>query len=410
MFQEAPKVTVADVPSGERYEIGGEIGRGGMGEVKRARDQWLRRALAMKFLGDDGVDDDNSMRRFVEEAQITGQLDHPNIVPLYELGQNSHGELFFTMKRVRGETLGQLLHRLGSSRMTWHHLEGVVGILIKICDALEFAHSRGVIHRDIKPSNIMIGKYGQVYLLDWGLALVTHGERLTSDDGRVIGTPGYMAPEQGAIEPQPHDARSDVYGIGGLIYNTLTTLLPHPGKDAHSRLQHTRRARVTPPERARPGADLPPELCRIAMKALAREPDERYQDVAALRSDLQQFQRGGGWLRTRSIPAGAQIIREGDEADLAYIIVEGSCEAVKEAAGQRKLLRVMGPEEVFGETALLTGHHRTASVYALSDVVLKVVTRASLERELERSGWMRAIVHVLAERFEDADKQLSNIS
>jgi serine/threonine-protein kinase len=182
--------------------------------------------------------------------------------------------------------------------------------------------------------------------------------------------------------------------------------MPHPGRTAQARLAHTREQPVSPPNEVRPGADLPPELCRIAMKALAREPDARYASVADLRKDLRQFQRGGGWLHTREISAGTEIIREGDDAANAYIVVSGVCEAVHVSASERRVLRRMGPGEVFGETALLTGRKRTASVYAVDDVVLKVVTRASLDRELQRSSWVHAIVRVLAERFGDVDERL----
>jgi serine/threonine-protein kinase len=397
-------VSVGKVAKGKRYKVHGELGRGGMGEVRYVVDRWLRRGLAMKLLGDDMKDDHDSLTRFVEEAQITGQLDHPNIVPVYELGRTPAGEPFFTMKRVRGVTFADAVLDLGAAKLSVDNLERLVDIVIRVCDALEFAHSRGVVHRDIKPTNVMIGDFGQVFLLDWGLAQINSSERLTSDKGRVVGTPGFMAPEQALQEHV--DERCDIYALGGLLYCVLSDRMPHPGRTAQARLAHTRAEPVSPPNEVRSGADLPPELCRIAMKALAREPDARYASVADLRKDLRQFQRGGGWLHTREITAGTEIIREGDDAANAYIVVSGVCEAVHVSDGKRRVLRRMGPGEVFGETALLTGRKRTASVYAVDDVVLKVVTRASLDRELQRSSWVHAIVRVLAERFGDVDERL----
>ena len=398
-------VTVARIPKGERYEDRGTLGKGGMGEVRAVVDRRIRRGMAMKILADDLRDQEDAILRFVEEAQITGQLDHPNIVPLHELGQSKTGELFFTMKRVEGETYAELLSRLGADKLGTDNLEHIIEILIKVCDALELAHSRGVLHRDLKPSNVMIGQYGQVYVLDWGLAYLKSGEQLTDDDGLIIGTPGFMAPEQ--AHNRPLDERVDVYAVGGLLYCALADQMPHTAKDAAARLLRTKRLPVPSPEDVRVGVDLPPELCRIAMRALQQEPDRRSRSVAELRDDLRRFQRGGGWLRTRVIPPGDPIILQGDQGSEAYIILDGECLVTKMVAGKEQVLRRMGPGEVFGEMALLTGGARTASVHADTEVTVKVVTRRSLERELQRSDWLGALVRVLADRFREVDGKLS---
>ncbi|MGE0434034.1 MAG: serine/threonine-protein kinase, partial [Planctomycetota bacterium] len=166
------RVAGATPPAGrsDRFAIGAELGRGGMGTVRLAEDPALQRELAVKFLQAPGAD---SAAQFVEEAQITAQLQHPNIVPVYELGHDASGRPWLAMKRIEGESLAETIagwKQAGRARLRQEDLNTILGIFGKVCDALAFAHSRGVIHRDIKPHNIMVGAYGEVLLVDWGLA------------------------------------------------------------------------------------------------------------------------------------------------------------------------------------------------------------------------------------------------
>lgn len=411
-----PPLSVREIPSSpvsvrpleaeDGFHDGGEIARGGMGAIRYVVDKRLLRQMALKTLPEGVTPRSDAAQRFVEEAQITGQLDHPNIVPVHELGATEDGGLYFTMKLVRGETLADVLRGVGDRRLDAASLEHLVKIIVKVCDAIAFAHARGVIHRDLKPSNVMIGSYNQVYVMDWGLALLREGPRLVSDTGKIIGTPGYMSPEQ-AWGAQDIDERADVYGIGGLLYRVLTGKRPHGGTTRLAALQQTREGRIVEPQAACPNVLLPPELCRITMRALMHEREARYQSVAALQGDLEQFLRGGGWLATRTYSDGAVIIKEGDHATEAYIVVSGECEAYKEVDGRRVSLRRMGAGEVFGETAILTGKPRSASVIALGDVSVKVVTAQSLEQELGPNSFLGAFVRVLAERFRELDDRLT---
>jgi serine/threonine-protein kinase len=230
-------------PPDVRYQDRGEIGRGGVGTVRCAFDRVLLRAVAMKLI-DAGTASDLGAR-FVEEAQITGQLDHPNIVPVYEFGTIRGGQSYFTMKLVSGRTLSQVIAQLHEGGFTDVDLEGVLRVLLKVCEAVAFAHSRGVIHRDLKPSNVMIGTHGQVYVMDWGLGLLLAGARLTAGvaagapDAAVRasvpqehtygpeGTVGYMAPEQALANIRGIDARTDVYALGAILYQVLTGRAPY---------------------------------------------------------------------------------------------------------------------------------------------------------------------------------------
>lgn len=406
----------------------GEIARGGMGTVHRMYDRVLRREIAMKVSDPNGLHYAQTAMRFMEEAQITGQLDHPNIVPVHDLcsGSESTG-VFITMKLVHGETLTALCERIYKEPFSQRSIERVLNVILKVCDALSFAHARRVIHRDVKPDNIMVGSHGQVYLMDWGVAMlrgemdaprseappVSLSEDLRSgvseEQGAIVGTFDYMAPEQAWGKTKEIDERTDVFGLGSVLYHVLTGAGPNRANTAFEALQNAQRGRAAPPQTRGRWPTLPPGLCAITMRALSREPADRYQSVAELRDELEDFLRGGGWFATEQFEPGTLVVREGAPAETAYIIVDGTCEVFKEVDGQRVVLRRMGPGDVFGETAILTGEPRSATVMAIDRLTVKVVTREALEHELRRQSWGGAFVKALAERFRDVDAQLSRL-
>jgi eukaryotic-like serine/threonine-protein kinase len=423
-------------PSGvvpvKRFEDRGEIARGGMSTVRRVFDHLVLREVAMKVL--EPTRDFDQLARFVEEAQITGQLDHPNIVPIHDIEMDEQGlPTRFTMKLVRGETLCEVLSTmstLNGRTPTGEGLEQLLQAFLRICDAVSFAHSRGVIHRDLKPSNIMLGSHGQVYVMDWGVALLREmartGDRLShvrcaTDTmpealGSLTGTPAYMAPEQARGEISQIDERTDVYGLGGILYYLLTRRGPHESDSVEESLRLAKQGDVVAPNEHVQGADqarLPPLLCRIAMRALSPDRDDRYRNVDELKREVEAFLRGGGWFAEQHFPAGATIISEGDTADAAYIITDGRCELYKLAdLGESKghaprFVCELGPGEVFGEAAIFTATTRTGSIIAKTDVTALVVTRAALERELDRSQWLGVLVRAIAQRFVDVDRKLN---
>ncbi len=332
---------------GSRYVVAKEIARGGMGAVVRAVDCDIRREVAIKYMLDDS--ERAKKARFVEEAQITGQLEHPNIVPIHELGIDAQKRLFFSMKMVKGRSLAQVIDELRSSpaaEKTWS-LGRLLTLFNNVCYAMAYAHSRGVIHRDLKPANIMLGDFGETYVMDWGLAKVltrngssaeqkpssplssietsasmgvsatqptTEGSSgshsgstkvVTSrevdgeltQDGAILGTPSYMPPEQAHGEVLALDNRSDVYSLGAILYELLTLLPPVEKTGGHvAVLLRVVEGEIKPPEqrspdRARAGK-VPKELAAVAMKALALKPEDRYQSVERLRRDIERFQEG----------------------------------------------------------------------------------------------------------------------
>ncbi len=288
----------------ERYAIGAEIARGGMGRVVQAWDEELRREVALKIhRGDPG--DTRQRRRFLEEAQIAAQLDHPGIVPVHELGLDAEGRPFFSMQLVRGLDLGRILELARSGDGDWSRTR-VLHVLLRACEAVAFAHSKGVVHRDLKPANIMVGRFHETYVMDWGLARVAGdgaaddgevdtlrtaiagedlGSPLLTGSGDVLGTPAYMAPEQAANGTA--DTTADVYAIGAILYHLLAGHVPYAARgtpDADTLLQ---RLAAGPPPRL--GDDVPAELRAICERAMARDPGARYADIGALAADLRAF-------------------------------------------------------------------------------------------------------------------------
>jgi serine/threonine-protein kinase len=410
----------------DRFVERAVVGRGGSGIVVRAFDQVMLREVAIKVLDPELSGDAAEIDRFSEEARINGQLEHPNIVPVYELGVDRRRRRFLCMKFVEGVTLEEALHRLGDARLEPTHLAKFLQVFVKVCDAVSFAHSRGVIHRDLKPTNVMISDFGQVYVLDWGIARLRppeagrsgprvvvgpgHAERSEAEPpGSWVGTAGYMAPEQLRGQNATLDERTDVFALGATLYQVLTGQPPLTPEILRAIWMQAPPPAILPPDALVPSQRIPPELSRIALRALSYERADRYASVAELQRDVEAFQRGAWELPRMALAAGAMIVTEGEPGNAAYVILEGRCVAYRVEGGAEVELRVMGPGEVFGETAVFTDKPRTASVKALTDVVLMVVTSEVLSNALGLSSWMGAFVKALADRFRELDERLRNV-
>jgi formylglycine-generating enzyme required for sulfatase activity/serine/threonine protein kinase len=277
--------------------------------------------------------------RFLEEAQISAQLDHPGIVPVHELGLDAAGFAYFTMKRVRGTTLKEVFAELALGAGGWTETR-VLSLILKVCEAMAYAHDKGVIHRDLKPANVMVGKYGEVYVMDWGVAKTrgrsdrrdlrvradvesgegaasgargesepAHEAPLVTMDGHVLGTPAYMSPEQAAGRVQEMGPQSDVYAVGAMLYQLLAGQAPYlpPGVRLapFAVLQQVQRGPPRPLRELAPHAQA--ELVAICERAMARQPKERYADMSALSEDLSAYLEGrvvgayetGAWAESR---------------------------------------------------------------------------------------------------------------
>jgi serine/threonine-protein kinase len=269
----------------------------------------------------------------------------------------------------------------------------------------------------------MVGDYGQVYLMDWGIARIMpeppgqqRGRRRRISDtlplvnvnqSLIIGTPAYMAPEQARGEQRKIDTRSDIFALGAMLFEILTGHPPYQGRSAVDVLLQAEDAGATLPEHL----PIARELRRIVALAMAPEASDRYQRVEDMQNDLQVFMRGGGNFPQQRFAAGQWIIREHETGDAAYILLSGRCEVFKEIDGQLESLRTLGPGDVFGETAILASTLRTASVRASTDVVAVIVTADVLEREVDAmKPWMGAFIRTLAQRFSEATQKRTSES
>ena len=399
------------------------LGEGGAGKVEAVFDHVLRRTAARKSLHPEHETRPRKARQFVREARITSQLDHPSIVPVHELGVDLDGRLFFTLKRVEGRTLAALIDGWRDVGVEEGVLLDVLDSLVKVCDALSLAHARDVIHCDVKPDNIMIGDYGETFLMDWGAALVLPERRCAgtqswiqqmanprpclpgdSPDEFIGGTPNYMAPEQATGEADLINPRTDVFGVGATLYEVLTGRSPYADVDEYAAIEFAARAHYTPLAELIEEEFIPPLLARVITRSMSADMDDRYPSVEHLKSDLVRYIRGGREFPVKRLEPGTVVVEQGDDADCAYIIVRGHCEVVKELDGVRTSIRTLGPGEVFGETALLSPGPRTASVIAVDDVSVQVIQRDVLSHELDSTRpWLSKLVTTVAQRFREAD-------
>ena len=388
----------------------GEIGRGGTATVRRAMDPSLRRKVAVKTLSDDLAANPRALRDFIQEAEITAQLEHPNIIPIHELAVGP-SRASFSMRLIRGQTLLQAINAWSNLPDDAEALYRILNVFLHVCDAVAFAHSRGVVHGDIKPANVMVGSYGEVYLVDWGIASLiptsTSEESVSVSSERhtrsgVRGTPAFMAPEQAKGVLGAIDERTDVFGLGALLYFILCGRPPFEGTTSGETLTRARAGLYPDPERSDRGKSMP-ALCRIVRRAMAPRAADRHASVVELQEDVRGFLNVGLHFPSRTFAAGSVIVREGDPGEEAFIITAGTCVVIKHEGGAQREIGRLGPGAVFGETAILSRTPRTATVTAADEVTVKIVTRDLIEERLGPSTWLGRFVLALADRFREAD-------
>ncbi len=384
---------------GRRLGMGEAIARGGMGTVYIAADRLTQQKVAVKVLHRNLEGESEAVQRFVHEARVTAQLDHPNIVPVYDIGHLGELGLYFTMKFVEGRTLSSIVkeHPLGG--MSSGRIAELLDIVIRVCDALAFSHNRGILHCDLKPANIMVGDFGQVYLMDWGMAR-NYREDPTPSGGRIYGTLGFMAPEQARGEPL--DPRADVFGVGAILYYLFARKAPFRRPLMEQSLYAAMSSKRSHIGEAAPHC--PPRLQAIIERAMAPDPADRFGSATELRNALARYLRGKMDFPRRDVPAGVELIREGEWGDSAYILVSGQCEVYRFIDGERRTLRILEPGSIFGETAILARSQRTACVRTRADCQLLEVTREVLETELnEMKPWMGVLLKTLARYFHERE-------
>lgn len=260
------------------YEMLDLLGKGGMGTVFAARQGSLDRTVAVKMLKPKGADDPAARNEFLSEACVTGDLEHPNIVPIYDLGRNADGALFYAMKRVAGTAWKDVI----GNKPLFENVE----ILMRVADAVAFAHSKGIVHRDLKPENIMLGGFGEVLVMDWGLAILTDMTRELGGIKKAAtmgGTPAYMAPEMARGPFELIGPASDTYLLGAILYEITTGLRPHTGNSARDCIYAASRNVIQPTEKKG-------ELIDIALRAMEFEPADRYSSVLEFQDAIRGYQ------------------------------------------------------------------------------------------------------------------------
>lgn len=374
--------TLAAIGDGQRLVVGDVIGEGGMGVVRRAEQVALGRTVAVKALKP-GARDPRAQLDLLREAWITGSLEHPNVVPVHALELAPDGAPTIVMKRIEGVEWSELIgdaaevaRRFGATDLlAWN-----LGILERVLDAVRYAHHVGIIHRDLKPANVMIGDFGEVYLLDWGIAVSLRDDGsgrfpLAANARHLAGTPAYMAPEMlGRDEGPPLSERTDVYLAGAVLFEIVTGAPPHRGSNAVAMLAHVIASRPELP------SHVPAELAKLITRAMHPEPDERFESADALRRALRHYleHRGSEVVCARAIErlgelrAAVAAARAGDAADEIY--------------------RLFGACRSGFHDALATWKDNARAIDGLDDALLVVA-----EYELER-GRAQAAVARLRER------------
>lgn len=337
--------TDAEQLPAERYERGVLLGAGGMGEVRLCKDARIGRHVAMKTLRS-GSGDAETERRFLREARIQGQLEHPAIVPVYDVDTDSTRETFFTMKRVRGQTLHRVLDQLAkgdADAIERYGRRRLLTAFTQVCHAVHYAHVRGVVHRDLKPGNIMLGDFGEVYVLDWGIArlmrdapvepslgapIVLDTASALTRDGDLVGSMGYMAPEQMQGASTRVDARADVFALGVVLFELLT------GKrfrELASLPVMVERALKGEKQRPRDvDANVPPELDVLTARCTARDPASRVQSTGELAHAIERYLEGDRDQEARRTLAAEQLASARQRLAENGSHAEGRIEALRE--------------------------------------------------------------------------------
>ncbi len=417
---------------GDKYKELTQLAQGGMGVIYKVHDVGLERAVVLKVINPEAISNADLFTRFVEEARITGQLEHPNIIPVHDIGVMGGDQLYFSMKLIEGRELRQILEELRTSDPEAEQISlfSLLTIFRKVCNAVAFAHSRRIIHRDIKPDNIMVGNYGEVLLVDWGLARrLDQPEKISASsfdsgffdehgsgsvtktrDGIIKGTPAYMAPEMARGEVDKVDIRSDVFLLGSTLYAIATLETPYSDEgpdDVYKILQRAEAGEFMRPGERAPERQVPEELEEIITKAMSFNPGDRYQTVADLSAEVDALIEGRGQSKRRFFPPGKHLMKEGEKGEEAYVIVSGEVEVYKTIDGKHVSLVHLKPGATVGEMALIDDSLRSASVVALHDTVVMVITAKIMKENLKKMPpWMGQTIGSLAERLRETNADI----
>ncbi|MHC4938655.1 MAG: bifunctional serine/threonine-protein kinase/formylglycine-generating enzyme family protein [Planctomycetota bacterium] len=420
--EESPEGEADFTPAQEKFVVEMPIGSGGMGEVFLVTDQDLRRQVAMKVLRRDIGEGREQRMHFIAEAQATSQLEHPGIPPVHDMGLTRDGQLYFTMKLMQGRTLHEVLHDLVLKRREVareYNLHKLVTILERCCEPLHFSHEKGVIHRDIKPENIMLGDYGEVHVMDWGLARirsVTDEHEgfeavetartvagLETQSGAVKGTLPYMSPEQ--MRGADFDRRTDVYALGCLLYEVLTL---HPAFDPRDAELFAKKqtGRIVDVRERNPRREVPEPLARICQKALATNPDDRYATADEMAVALRRWLDGRA-ERDRKHEEAERFADEGRRATDRYLSLRGEITAAEQAA-EAEARRYRPHQPVSAKRPLIEAREKVERLkveLALAFAESQKLLAGALLQERDNKSAKAELVRIWTDRLEDAERR-----
>ena len=406
-----------------RYVPLQELGEGAVGKVRSVFDTYLQRVVARKELNPTHHNNPNVVQTFVNEMKLMGHLNHPGILPIYDAYLQESNDPSYVMGLAEGEDLASLL---GMSTVSGDGvalpLERAVRIMEKLCETMTYAHDRGVIHLDLKPANIMIGNYGEVWIMDWGTARLhdydKYRESLKQEsdstelidyqheaDNLFIGTPKYMSPEQTSRRRDQLNYASDIFSVGVIFYQMLTGIHPFKGsnfEDLVDKICHW-----NPPGTSEINPDVPINLSRICTKMIKKDLDERYESFSEVIKDIDEYQNSAAGFPTRTFEAGEVIFREGKPSEYVCIVVTGCVGISMNIDGTHTTIARLGSNEPFGELAALTGVPRTATATALEKSVVRIIRKEDINEEVKKlSPWVGGIVQSLTTRFIDINEKL----
>jgi eukaryotic-like serine/threonine-protein kinase len=398
------------------------LGEGGFAQVHSFFDRALNRVIAVKELKPSCLKDPDLLNAFVNEAKLISFLDHPGIVSVFDTFLAGPEKPCYTMQLVEGRTLSSLLIDPVTGSPVPLPFTRALEIFMKMCETLAYAHDRGVIHLDLKPDNIMIGRYGEVLIMDWGSAKICDERpykaylgRFMDEPGQlslkkeneslVLGTPSYMAPEQFKIRRNQCTPAADVFAAGIILYQMLTGTNPFWAVKLED-IRHLVENRNPPPVHEI-NVDIPLRLSQICEKALEKSTVNRYRNCHELVEDIKQCHDSCEAFISNTYNAGEVIFEEGAIGEYAFIIVSGRVEISKIHDGAPKVLAVLGKNEIVGELAIFSKQPRSATARAIEPTTIRIMNKVDVERELDKlSPWVGRIITGLSNRFIGLNEQL----
>ncbi|MCM8525246.1 MAG: serine/threonine-protein kinase, partial [Lentisphaeraceae bacterium] len=358
---------------------------------------------------------------------LTAQLQHPNIIPVHDIGiLPETGNHFYTMKLVDGGSLQDVIDELKKQNPDYvrkYNLHTMLSIFKKVCDAVAYAHSKGIIHRDIKPGNIMVGPFGEVLLLDWGLAKYSgsneevdikkkleetnHDSPLMTMDGIIKGSLAYLSPEQANGDIKEIDHQTDIFLLGGTLYHMLTLEPPYTSKNMVEIIRKAEVANFTHPNDTEFGKRIPEALVNIITKSMAGSKEERFKTVTELSKKVDDYIEGRNVSLLKTFPKGSMLIEDKDLGDETFIIISGKVEISRIIDGKETLLETLERGAVFGELAALTHDIRTAQAKAIEDTQVMVISKQLMFDEIRKlPPWLEKIIFNLASKVSSMNDRI----